>query len=69
MSGNIWTDTDPEDDGSAYDEDDYRYHEQVALAMRHSSKPCIPPECDLDSPCKRHARTAELVFRIVSWKK
>lgn len=35
----------------------------VDIAMRHGAKPCTPEGCDLDSPCKRHARTTSLVWR------
>ena len=37
---------------------------KVDLAMRHTDKPCIGEPCDLDAPCKRHARTVALVFRL-----
>jgi hypothetical protein len=35
----------------------------VNIAMKHQAKNCIKPECDLDAPCKRHARTSELAIR------
>lgn len=34
----------------------------VDIAMRHGAKACIGG-CDLDAPCKRHARTTAIVWR------
>jgi hypothetical protein len=38
--------------------------EKVDLAIKHTDKPCIGEPCDLDAPCKRHARTVSLVERV-----
>lgn len=38
----------------------------VDIAMRHMGKPCIGDGCDIDKHCKRHTRTASLVFRVTS---
>lgn len=42
-----------------------RIDDEVRLAMRHTCKDCIGEPCDLDAICKRHARTAELVARVI----
>ena len=42
---------------------------QVDLAMKHGDKPCVGYDCDLDSPCTRHARTIDVVNRYIRMKK
>jgi hypothetical protein len=37
----------------------------VNIAMKHQAKACIKPECDLNAPCKRHARTPELIIQFM----
>jgi hypothetical protein len=42
----------------------FQHSNLLALALRHSSKPCVGPACDIGSPCKRHLRTTTLLNRI-----
>jgi len=41
---------------------------QVDVALDHGDKRCIGQMCDEDFSCKRHSRTADLVFRYLRRK-
>lgn len=40
----------------------------IDLCMFIGKKPCVGYSCDLDAPCKRHDKTAEIVNRYLKMK-